>query len=94
MLLVILLGAATNALISEQATAAGISVDAGLTPPEDRWIIRSQFRYMHRKNDPTPMNQKMDTYTFPLVVAYGFRPDLTLMIRQPVKHRKCRWVDL
>ncbi|MHC4457222.1 MAG: transporter [Planctomycetota bacterium] len=34
------------------------------------------------------MNQKMDTYAFPLVVAYGFRPDLTLMVRQPVKHRK------
>ncbi|MHC4487527.1 MAG: transporter, partial [Planctomycetota bacterium] len=68
LLLMILVGAATNALISENAAAAGISVDAGLTPPEDRWIIRTQFRYF--------------------VVAYGFRPDLTLMVRQPVKHRK------
>ncbi len=88
LLLMILVGATINALISKDANAAGISVDAGLTPPEDRWIIRTQFRYMQRKDDPTPTNQKMDTYAFPLVVAYGFRPDLTLMVRQPVKHRK------
>jgi hypothetical protein len=88
LLLVILVCATINSLISEKATAGGISVDAGLTPPEDRWIIRTQLRYMQRKDDPTAMNQKMDTYSFPIVVAYGFRPDLTLMIRQPVKHRK------
>ncbi len=68
-LLIILVGAAINALISDNAAASGISVDAGLTPPEDRWIIRTQFRHMRRKDDPTPMNQKMDTYAFPLVVA-------------------------
>ena len=87
LLLTILVCVATNILTSENA-AASISVDAGLTPPEDRWIVRTQFRYMHRKNDPTPMGKKMDTYTFPLVVAYGYRPDLTLMIKQPLKHRK------
>jgi hypothetical protein len=88
LVLMILAGVATNAMISESAAAAGISVDAGLTPPEDRWIIRTQFRYMERKDDPTTMNRKMETYAFPVVVAYGFRPDLTLLIRQPVKHRK------
>ena len=87
LLLMILAGATINALILENARAAGISIDAGLTPPEDRWIIRTQFRYMQRKDDPAPMNQKMDTYAFPLVIAYGFRPDLTLMVRQTVKHR-------
>jgi hypothetical protein len=76
------------AWVPASANAAGISVDAGLTPAEDRWIIRTQFRYMQRKDDPTPMNQKMDTYAFPVVVAYGFRPDLTLMVRQTVKHKK------
>ena len=80
--------AARLAWIAASANASGISVDAGLTPPEDRWIIRTQFRYMQRKDDPTPMNQKMDTYAFPVVVAYGFRPDLTLMVRQTVKHKK------
>ena len=51
LLLMILVGAATNALISENATAAGISVDAGLTPPEDRWILASlsrTIRHTHR----------------------------------------------
>ena len=88
LLMVILLGAFVSVLISGNAVAGGISVDAGLTPPEDRWIIRTQFRYMQRKDDPTPMDQEMETYAFPLVIAYGFRPDLTLMIRQPVKHRR------
>ena len=88
LLLMILVGAIMNVLISKNVNAAGISVDAGLTPAEDRWIIRTQFRYMQRKNGPIPMNQKMDTYAFPVVIAYGFRPDLTLMVRQTVKHKK------
>jgi hypothetical protein len=74
-------------MLSGYSIAAGISVDAGLTPPEDRWIIRTQFRYMERKDDPTPMNRKVEMYAFPIVIAYGFRPDLTLLVRQPVKHR-------
>ncbi len=76
-LLMILVCAAANVLISENAASAGISVDAGLTPPEDRWIVRTQFRYMERKNGPAPMNKKMETYAFPVVVAYGLRPDFT-----------------
>ena len=75
------------ALFPQYSVAAGISVDAGLTPPEDRWIIRTQFRYMERKDDPTSMDRKMEMYAFPVVVAYGFRPDLTFLVRQPVKHR-------
>ncbi|MHC4238972.1 MAG: hypothetical protein ACYSUC_04355 [Planctomycetota bacterium] len=47
------------------AGAAGISVDAGLTPPEDRWIIRNQVRYMTREDDPTGMNREMSMYAFP-----------------------------
>jgi hypothetical protein len=88
LLLLILAGTSVNALITESVNAGGISVDAGLTPPEDRWILRTQLRYMRRKDDPTPMDQKMDTYVFPVVLAYGFRPDLTLMVRQAVRHRK------
>ncbi len=86
-LLVILYGMAIVALFPQYSVAAGISVDAGLTPPEDRWIIRTQFRYMERKDDPTSMDRKMEMYAFPVVVAYGFRPDLTFLVRQPVKHR-------
>jgi hypothetical protein len=86
-LLKILYGMVIVSLFQEYAVAAGISVDAGLTPPEDRWIIRTQFRYMERKDDPTPKNRKVEMFAFPVVVAYGFRPELTLLVRQPVKHR-------
>ncbi len=62
--------------------AAGISVDAGLTPPQKRWIFRSQMRFMQRANDPTPMGREMKMYMFPAVVAYGLKPNLTLLVRQ------------
>lgn len=76
------------AWVPASANAAGISIDAGLTPAEDRWILRTQVRYMRRKEDPTPMDRKMSTYAFPTVLAYGLRPDLTLMLRQTVKEQK------
>ena len=86
-LLLLLASVVPSTLVSETVSAGGISVDAGLTPPEDRWILRTQFRHMQRTNDPTPMNRQMDVYAFPIVIAYGFRPDLTLMVRQPIRHR-------
>jgi len=62
--------------------AGGISVDAGLTPAQDKWILRTQIRYMQRNSNPAQMQREMETFMFPIVVAYGVRPDLTLMIRQ------------
>lgn len=88
LLLVIFTGVVINALASETASAAGISVDAGLTPAEDRWILRTQMRYMQLKNDPTLMDREMEMYAVPVVLAYGFRPDLTLMVKQVTKYRK------
>lgn len=85
-LLVFTLCGVTGGLVSETALAAGISVDAGLTPAEDRWIFRTQFRYMNRKDDPTAMNREMDMYGVPIVLAYGYRPDLTLLVRQSLRH--------
>ena len=88
-LLLISIGSVVNlALIAASANAAGISVDAGLTPAEDRWIFRSQIRYMRRTDDPTGMDRKMSTYAFPTMLAYGVRPDLTLMVRQTIKNQK------
>lgn len=66
------------------ANAAGISVDAGLTPAQDRWILRTQVRYMQKKDDPSQMNRKMSTYAYPLVLVYGLRPYLSLLLRQTV----------
>ncbi len=72
-------------LVLGRTVSAGISVDAGLTPAEDRWIFRSQLRYMQRENYPGSMSMKMNTYAFMNVLAYGLRPHLTLMARQTVK---------
>jgi hypothetical protein len=68
--------------------AAGISVDAGLTPPEDRWIVRTMGVYMRREKDPTAMDRKMNKYTLNTVLAYGLRPDLTLMLKQPAVYQE------
>jgi hypothetical protein len=65
-------------LSSFQVCATGISVDAGLTPAEDRWIVRTQYRQMSM--DAT-MHQ-MNTDMFMAVVAYGYTRDVTIMIRQ------------
>ncbi|MHC4541099.1 MAG: transporter [Planctomycetota bacterium] len=81
------MGAIVSAFASQSAIAAGISVDAGLTPAEDRWIFRTQFRYMSRESDPTGMDREMEMYAVPIVLAYGYRPDLTLMVRQRLQHR-------
>lgn len=63
-------------------SSAGISVDAGLTPAQNRWIIRTQARYMQRLNDPTPMDRQMVTLAAPVVIAYGVMPSFTLMARE------------
>lgn len=65
--------------------AAGISVDAGLTPAEDRWILRSQVRYMSRGDEP---GGKTEQFVFPVVVAYGVRSNVTLVVRQALIRRE------
>ena len=74
-------------LTGAQVHGAGISVDAGLTPPEDRWILRNQLRYMTRKNDPTSMDRHTSIYKFPTVLAYGVTSDFSVMVRQAIQSR-------
>jgi len=76
-----------NVLSYEKANSEGISIDAGLTPAYKRLMFRSQVRYMHRDNHPTMDQMKMTSYMFPVVVAYGLRPDLTLIVRQVYMQR-------
>ena len=64
------------------AAGAGISVDAGLTPAEDRWMFRTQLRYMQRNDDPGPMGREMERKVWNNVLAYGLKRNLTLMVRQ------------
>ena len=65
-------------LCSVLCYADGISVDAGLTPAQDKWILRTQYRLMNMYNPGT------ETYihNFPLVVVYGVTSNITLMVRQ------------
>jgi hypothetical protein len=70
-------------ILSGVARAGGISVDAGLTPAENRWIFRAQVRHMKRTGEMSEMTM----YRFPFVLAYGVRSDFTLMARQIVTRR-------
>lgn len=64
-------------LFMPKIQAEGISVDAGLTPAQDRIIIRMQYRNMiHKMGD-----NNLVMHMMPVVVAYGLTPDITLMMR-------------
>ncbi|RCW38556.1 hypothetical protein [Marinilabilia salmonicolor] len=57
--------------------AEGISVDAGLTPAQDRIIVRLQYRSIINRMGGNEIRMHM----MPLVVAYGLTPDVTVMMR-------------
>lgn len=69
-------------LIFSGESIGGITADAGLTPALDRWIIRTQIRFMHRDGNSTTKPNEVKSIMAPLVIAYGLRPELTLMVRQ------------
>lgn len=68
-----------------ESLAVGISIDAGLTPPEGRWILRTQVRSMSRTAPEGTGGAGMDRLMVPLVVVYGLRPQLTLGLRQIIE---------
>lgn len=78
----------TSLFCPKNASASGISIDAGLTPAANRWVFRSQLRFMERNNDPSPSQREINMYMFPVMVAYGLRPDVTVMIRQALMSRE------
>ncbi|WP_053185871.1 hypothetical protein [Sunxiuqinia dokdonensis] len=60
-----------------QTKAEGISVDAGLTPAQDRIVVRLQYRNMLMQMGDNDIVMHM----MPVVVAYGLTPDITVMLR-------------
>ena len=64
-------------LFQSLVMAGGISTDAGLTPAQDRWIFRSQYRFMSMENGMMSMN----THMIPMVFAYGVTPGFSIMAR-------------
>ncbi len=86
--LVVIILVVVSAILPESSQASGISLDAGLTPPEDRWIVRTMGVYMRGEKDPTSMGRKMDRYTLNTVLAYGLQPKLTIILKQPVIYQE------
>ncbi len=70
-----------------ESSAVGISIDAGLTPSEGRWILRTQVRSMSRTASEGMGDTEMDRLMVPLVVVHGLRPQLTLGLRQIIDSR-------
>ena len=81
-----------------QTKAEGISVDAGLTPGQDRIVVRLQYRNI--------LNQMGDNYMImhmmPVVVVYGLSSDVTVMLRniyravgtnETMMEMNNRWMD-
>lgn len=64
-------------LFVHHSRAEGISVDAGLTPAQDRIIVRLQYRTVFNQMGSNDIVMHM----LPIVVAYGLTPDITLMMR-------------
>jgi hypothetical protein len=75
-------------LITGSVSATGISIDAGLTPADNRWILRSQYRFMQRDNYPESDAREMRTNMIMVVAAYGIRSDLTIMVLQGLRQNK------
>jgi hypothetical protein len=81
-----------------QSKAEGISVDAGLTPAQDRIIIRLQYRNILNRMGGNDILM----HIMPMVVAYGLTPDVTLMLRnsyrtvgrnETMMEMNNRWMD-
>lgn len=83
-----LIALALLALVCVNSLASGISVDAGLTPGEGRWIFRTQYRHIEWDDDPTMMEREMTMQMVPVVLAYGLDSKLTLMAMQPLMRRR------
>ena len=70
------------------ASAAGLNTNVALTPPEDGWMIRAQWRYSRLGDDPTQLGRKVDLSLQPITVVYGVTADLALQATVPIIYRK------
>jgi hypothetical protein len=74
-------------LFSGYIYAQGISTDAGLTPPKGRFIVRTMMKSMLKSGKMNGSNMEMTTYMYPLVIVYGLKPGITVMVRQMMANR-------
>jgi len=76
------------------APAGGISVDAGLTPAQNRWMVRYQVRHIKRSHENMNPESVMQTDMHMLNLAYGLRADLTIMIMQSWMDRESDMMNM
>jgi hypothetical protein len=62
---------------------AQISTDAGLTPAQDRWIARTQYRMMGMENNMMKTKVQM----VPVVLGYGITSGISIMARSVYVHK-------
>ncbi|NQT61350.1 MAG: transporter [Candidatus Marinimicrobia bacterium] len=75
-------------ILAGESSAGGISVDAGLTPAENRWMIRVQSRQMGASSQPSTPARQMKVQANVLMAAYGLRPNITLIGMQGWMNRE------
>ena len=69
--------------IVQTGALAQISTDAGLTPAQDRWIFRTQYRMMGMENSMMKTNVQM----VPVVLGYGITSGISIMARTGYVHK-------
>ncbi len=69
--------------IVQTGALAQISTDAGLTPAQDRWIFRTQYRMMGMENSMMKTNVQM----IPVVLGYGITSGISIMARSGYVHK-------
>ncbi len=73
---------------SAGAAAAGLNTNVALTPPEDGWIVRAQWRFSSLGGDPTTLGRTGDLSLQPITAVYGVTADLALQATVPIIYRK------
>lgn len=73
----------TFILIVQSSVMAQISTDAGLTPAQDRWIFRTQYRMAGMENSM----MKTSTQMVPMVLGYGITSWFSIMVRNVYVHK-------
>jgi len=75
-----------SGLIASHAHGGGLNTNVALTPPEDGFIIRTQWRHIEFK-DEASLDLDLTLDVFPTTVVYGATADLAILGTVPIVHR-------
>lgn len=71
-------------------SAVSINSDVGLTPYRGQVIVRSQVRYISKRDDPTSQDRNNWVLTMPLTLVYGFTESFAGIVKIPYLHKELR----